>query len=264
MPEFKDKIRIEFGEWGQVLNVGEFIEEIKKVLDPSEFNSDNSRLIFNVCSDDCNRLAERETIEKALTKIYGREFHLGGLAGYPFGGISGIVTASHHVPDIVCSDSQQIRKGNLIFFISPHLGLIKKEDFYYGRIIRPCQQRPTGCCGTMMGFLSDLKQVGKADKFIVTYEVNNLDPTRAILHDILINEYPNQLDKILALDDVNMQIIKLTILNYELIVKQISKIIDEFLKREKEFFQGKIAIISGITINSPTRDFFILKEIRMI
>ncbi|MFX1275969.1 MAG: hypothetical protein ACFFBP_09345 [Promethearchaeota archaeon] len=262
MQEYKDKIEFGFRDWGQVLNVGEFIEEIKKTLDPSEYNSENSRLVFSVCSDDCNRLAERETIEKALTKTYGREFHLGGLAGYPVGGVSGIIAASHHVPDIICTESQQIRKGNLIFFISPHIGMIKKQDFYYGRLVRSCQESPTGCCGAMMGFLSALKQTRNIDNFNIAYEDKNLDPTRVILHDALINEYPDQLNNILAMDDVNSQIIKLTMINHDLISEKISIMIDEFLKREKASFQGKIGFITGITVNCSNRDYFVLKEVR--
>ena len=246
MQEYKDKIELTFRDWGKVLNVGEFIEEIKKTLDPSEFNGENSRLIFSVCSDDCNRLAERETIEKALTKTYGREFHLGGLAGYPIGGVSGIIAASYHVPDITCAESQQIRKGNLIFFISPHLGLIKKEDFYFGRLVRPCQESPSGCCGTMMGFLSALKQAKSVENLYLNAYEPNLDPTMVILYEVLINEYSEQLKEILALDDVNNQIIRLSMLNHELISKKVSTMIDVFLKREKESYQGKIANINGL------------------
>jgi len=262
MEEFKEKIYSDFSKWGQVLNVGEFSEEIKKKVILEEYNAENTRLIFSVCSDDCNRLGERENIEKSLTKIYGREFHLGSLAGYPIGGVSGIIAASHHVPDIVNSQTGQRTKGNLVFFISPHLGLIKRDDYFYGRLIRPGQQNASACCGAMMGFLNDLKQAGSVEDFNIIPDYNNLDQTRILIHEALINEYPNQLNKILTMDSVNSQIIELIRLNHELIAQKANNMINEFLKNES--FQGNIVIITGITINCNLRDYFVLKEIKIL
>ena len=262
MQEFKEKIESDFGKCGQILDVGEFSDNIKSSLSLEEFNDDNSRLIFSVCSDDCNRLEERENIEKSLTKIYGREFHLGGLAGYPIGGVSGIIAASHHAPDNLNLKTEQRTKGNLIFFISPHLGLIKKDDYFYGRLIRPGQQNPSACCGALMGFLNNLKQVGNIDNFSILHVNHTLDPTRTLVYEALINEYPNQLNKILKIDDVNLQIIELVKINYELISQYVNDMINDFLI--KESFQGKIAIISGITVNCNLRDYFVLKDIKFL
>ena len=247
-----------------VLDIGECKDVIKEKIMSSDFNGDNSRLVFSVCSDDCNRLEIRENMEKSLTRIYGREFHLGGVAGYPIGGVSAIIAASHHVPDYHSAKTGQTTKGNLIFFISPHVGFIKKDVFLYGRLIRPGQQNPTACCGAMMGFLNELKRAGDVETFNIVPDHDNLDPTRILLHETLIKEYPSQLREILKIEDVNTQIIKLSILNYELISHKVTKMIDEFLRKEYEVFQGKIAIITGITINCISRDFFVLRSIKIL
>ncbi|GAG34207.1 unnamed protein product, partial [marine sediment metagenome] len=46
-----------------------------------------------------------------------------------------------------------------------------------------------------------------------------------------------------------------------LVLKKGKDMINEFLKKEKDHFKGNIAIISGITVNTPGIDHFILKEI---
>ena len=237
MQEFKEKIDSDFRKWGHTLNVGEFSEKIKNSLNPEGFKAENSRLIFSVCSDDYNRLEERENIEKAITNLYGREFHLGGLAGYPISGISGIIEACHHAPNNKNADSQLVRNGNLIFFVSPHVGLIKMEDFYYGRIIRPYQQSPSACCDAIMRFLTELKQAEEIDNLKMTLYPDNLDPSISILQNELLDGYKDKLLNLLKLDDVNSQVIQLIILNCDLILDKIK--FDENLVKWSFLEKGK-------------------------
>ena len=262
MDEYEEQLIQDFRGWGKVLNIGQFAEEINKTLKTQDFKKKNSRLVFSVCSDDCNRLSERETIEKALTKLFNREFHLGGLAGYPFGGISGITAASHHPPDCCSEDGDVEGSGNLIFFISPHVGLIKKGVFIYGNIFRPGQQRPTASCGAMMSFLNNLKKTSRIENFVIDMDEFYLDPERLILHKEFINNYSEELIDIIAINEINRQVIELFILNHNVIVNKLKQMIDVFLRREKYNFHSKIALITGITVNTPHRDYFILKEMK--
>ena len=262
MDEFEEKLKQDFASWGKVLNISKFTEELNTQLKANGFKKNNSRLIFSVCSDDCNRLAERETAEKALTRLYDREFHLGGLAGYPFGGITGITAASHHPPKIIADNGQEESDGNLVFFISPHVGMIKKQIFIYGSLIRPGQQKPTASCGALMAFYNELKKAGSPEKLNIEIDEFHIDPTRLILQKELINKYSDRLEEIISINEINQQIIELFKLNYDLIVNKLHQMIKEFLRKEKNNFNGKIAIVSGITVNAPNRDYFILKNIQ--
>ncbi len=124
MSEFIDQLQKDYGSWGKVCNINDFMTEVIRSLSENDFKKENSRLVFSVCPDDVNRLEQRDTIEKGLKKEYDSEFHLGGLGAYPIGGVSGITAASHHPPDNLKGGER--KDGNLIFFISPHVGLMKK------------------------------------------------------------------------------------------------------------------------------------------
>ncbi|MHA1488503.1 MAG: hypothetical protein ACTSRI_02475 [Promethearchaeota archaeon] len=249
----------DFGDWGKVQTIQEFRSDIKKNLSEKDFNRKNSRIVFSVCPDDINRLDDLETIENALTKEYNGEFHLGGLGAYPIGGVSGITAASHHTPDNIVSGVR--KEGNLIFFISPHFGLMREKsgDFIFGKIVRPGQETPTSSCGAMMGFLDQLKEDGSPQAFKIPEDKEKVDQTRVILHQELINNYSDKLDEILKLESDNQQVINLSLLNYEVVTKKLDLMIKTFLNNNH--FKGNIAIISGITVNVPTKDYFILKDI---
>lgn len=72
-------------------------------------------------------------------------FHLGGLAGLPFTGISGLEAFAHHIPD----------SGTLVLLVEPHIGYSGKKG--WGFVLRHEQPEPSSCCGALMGTLSKLQ-----------------------------------------------------------------------------------------------------------
>jgi len=250
----------DYQDWGNLLDISEFMDKVTSELSEQGFENANSRLVFSVCPDDVNRLQGLNTIENSLTEQYNSEFHLGGLGAYPMGGVSGIIAASHHPPDRI--KNGQRKGGNLIFFISPHMGLIEKENYIYGKIIRPGQEKITSSCGAMMGFLDALKEAGSPEDFEITPDPNTVDPTRTVLHSELLNNHNNWLNEILQMDDTNDQVIDLFKLNYDLVMNKADDMIEKFLKLEGDHFEGNIAVIGGITLNTVSGDNFILKEIK--
>ncbi len=259
MEEYRKILEKDFLEWGNVLTVNELAKKLNENLVENGFDRTNSRLVFSVCSDDCNRLSERETVEKALSRIFNKEFHLGGLGAYPVGGISGIIAASHHPPDILTLDGMKNRSGNLIIFASPHFGMIKKETIIYGSFIRPGQQKPTASCGAMMGFLSTLKTAKDSRILKPGVEDTSLDPSKKVLYKQLIANFSERLNALLELNDVNQQVLELFKINHDLIETKLLQMINEFKK--KESFSGNIVFISGITVNTTDKDYFVLKQI---
>ncbi|MFX1237726.1 MAG: hypothetical protein ACFFAS_16515 [Promethearchaeota archaeon] len=260
MDLFKNILEKGFKGWGKIFTVSDLIQELNIALIDKGFHKTNSRLVFSVCSDDCNRLAERETVEKALTKIFNREFHLGGIAGYPIGGVSGIIAASHHPPDVLSLEGLKERNGNLIFFASPHIGVIKRETITYGSFVRPGQQKPTASCDAMMGFLNALKMAQSSNGLSGESNDLDIDPSKTIIYEQLIDNYSERLDALLELNDINQQVIELFKINHDLVETALLRMIDEFKKREH--FSGKIVLISGITINISDKDYFVLKQIK--
>jgi len=255
--EYFDLFKQDLGNWGNLYNVDDFMEHVESKLEETGFAKNNSRLVFSVCPDDVNRLEEIETIENGLTGKYNGEFHLGGLGAYPMGGVSGIIAASHHPPDDKSGGGR--KEGNLIFFVSPHMGIMEKDgEPVYGKIIRPGQEKVTSSCGAMMGFIDAVKKVGGLNNFEIAPDENTIDPTRIVLHNDLINNYSDELNRILEINEHNEQTFDLFKLNHEVVTKKATEMIAEFLN--KEHFEGNIAMISGITINIPGRDLFVLKD----
>lgn len=255
-----EKLGNNYEEWGELYGISQFMEKVSSELSENNIEKENSRLVYSVCPDDVNRLQGLNTIENALTNKYNSEFHLGGLGAYPMGGVSGIIAASHHPPDRIVKGER--KGGNLIFFISPHMGAIETESYLYGKIIRPGQEKVTNSCGAMMGFLDALEGAGTLENFEVASDPNNVDPTRVVLHTELINNYEDWLSKILQMDDPNEQVVDLFKLNYDLVIKKTDKMIKEFLELEGDHFEGNIAVIGGITVNTTSGDHFILKEMK--
>jgi hypothetical protein len=257
--ELLEKVENDYDDWGETFDIPQFMTYIKSELSKKDFEKRNSRLVFSVCSDDVNRLQGLKTVENALTDDYNNEFHLGGLGAYPIGGVSGIIAASHHAPDKVTNGDRQ--DGNLIFFVSPHFGLVEKEKFIYGKIIRPGQKNMTNSCGAMMGLLESLEQAESLDNFKALPDPNNVDPTRHVLHSELINKYEEWLKDILQMKDRNEQVVDLFKLNYDLVINKTTEMIDKFLEEDSDHFEGKIALIGGLTVNTTSGDNFILKDI---
>lgn len=100
----------------------------------------------SICSDEINRGSNTEyCLFTALKEEYGHEgaFELGGLAGIPFVGRSGLGAYAHHVPD---KDTQA---GKLLILYGPHVGISETGDV--GKIRRVGRAKLSGSCGAGIG-----------------------------------------------------------------------------------------------------------------
>ncbi len=73
-------------------------------------------------------------------------FHLGGLAGIPFTGISGLEAFAHHIPE----------GGTMVLLVEPHIGYSAGKG--WGYILRDGQAEGSSCCGALMGTLGKLQK----------------------------------------------------------------------------------------------------------
>jgi len=73
-------------------------------------------------------------------------FHMGGLGGLPFSGVSGLNAYAHHVPD----------NGAMVLFIGPHIGYSSEKG--WGYMLRPGQTDGSSCCGALVGTLGQLEK----------------------------------------------------------------------------------------------------------
>src|SRR6056300_414008 len=72
----------------------ELVTRVTGLLEEKGFTPENTLVATSLCADELARVLEDELVE-----IYGQNFNLGGLSGFPFAGNTGWGAMSAHVPD---------------------------------------------------------------------------------------------------------------------------------------------------------------------
>ena len=105
-------------------------------------------LATSLCSDEVNRPLEEE-----LERVYGTSyFRLGGLAGFPAAGVTGLRALSSHVPE----------DGICLLVYGPHLGIDRSGRV--GSIQRRGQHHTTSCCGSAKAAVQTVLQTATATR----------------------------------------------------------------------------------------------------
>ena len=119
-----------------------FISKTASTLETLGFTGENTLPIIAVCRDEiCS------TFVSAAEKHWGNSFTLGGLAGLPFGGKTGMGAASHHAPDIY--DRQRF-----VIYAMTHIGFGPQGEI--GGCVRPGMEHLNGACGALIAYTGQL------------------------------------------------------------------------------------------------------------
>ncbi|MPS73471.1 MAG: hypothetical protein E2590_10040 [Chryseobacterium sp.] len=169
----------------------------------------------SMCCDDVNAIQYPPRAYEMLGP-----FHLGGLDGYPFAGITGMNAFAHHVPE----------DGAVIIFYAPHIGITK--DGTIGEISRIGQSDNSACCGAAKGALGKL-----ANNQIIEGNITSLDFQMNTIEQIFLH----QKDRILAAEN---QIFEATEVMYEAIDDRI-----EVLVKETNYPCKYVILVGAVFIN---------------
>mmetsp|Transcript_17361 Transcript_17361/g.28183 ORF Transcript_17361/g.28183 Transcript_17361/m.28183 type:complete len:316 (-) Transcript_17361:240-1187(-) len=120
----------------------ELATRVVELLDEKGFTPDNTLLATSVCADELARVLEDEFVD-----IYGTNFNLGGLSGFPFAGNTGWGAMSAHVPD----------NGYCLTIHGPHVGITK--DGVIGKVERSGIALVDNCCGSAIAASNYLKGI---------------------------------------------------------------------------------------------------------
>lgn len=114
----------------------------------------------SLCCDDVNAIQYPPRAYEMLGP-----FHLGGLNGYPFAGITGMNAFAHHVPE----------DGAVVVFYAPHIGITKEGNI--GEIQRIGQKTNSACCGAAAGALNKLlhNQIEPGTITDLDYQMNTIE-----------------------------------------------------------------------------------------
>lgn len=208
-------------------------ECVKSLKKEHGFDFKKTILATSVCSDE---IIETATNFREFLPIE-EPFNLGGLAGFPFTGITGFNAFAGHIPDDGCA----------IIFYGPHIGITEKG--HAGMVLRSGQESDTSSCGALKGVVNHLlaDEGTKPDK--------EFDYQQRSLTDLL-----GELSE--EIETFDEPILETT----ELMYKQISSRIHQLFEKTKDQFIGKkVALVGGIIINTDygLPDMFEEREVKV-
>ena len=106
-------------------------KKVVAALEKKGFTPENTLVATSLCADELARVLEDDFV-----KIYGQNFNLGGLSGFPFAGNTGFGAMSAHVPD----------NGFSLVVHGPHVGIT--QDGLVGKVERSGIALVDSCCGS--------------------------------------------------------------------------------------------------------------------
>jgi len=119
---------------------GAYIATTATTLAKLGFNKDNTLPVLAVCRDEiCGSFVQ------AAEAQWGNSFTLGGLAGLPFGGKTGMGAASHHAPD-------KYDRERFVIYAMAHIGFGPEGEI--GGCVRPGMEHLSGACGALKAYSS--------------------------------------------------------------------------------------------------------------
>ena len=124
----------------------DFELRVVEVLHGRGLTAANTLLTTCLCSDElATRLADD------FAKVYGNNYNLGGLAGFPFAGNIGFETMSGHIPD----------DGFCLLVYGPHVGVT--ADGVVGKVERDGVALVDDCCRSAVESYNYLKERKSSD-----------------------------------------------------------------------------------------------------
>jgi hypothetical protein len=207
----------------------DLVDKVSRNLEKYGFGR-STLLVTSLCADEVNRFLEED-----FSSVYGDNFAMGGLAGFPFAGATGFNAMASHIPD----------GGSCLLVFGPHVGV--DSTGAVGTVERRGRAKGGSCCGSAVAAASYATAVsaGKMEK--AGPPDSPTDAQQNYVGNMLV-PYAPRLEK--ATD-------RMVELPYAMYDAQ-KKMMGDIIKAGAANVAGKIAVLGGIQINTPEgeSDFF--------
>lgn len=210
--------------------ISQMPNKLRKVL--PEYTQQNTLLCTSLCSDEINN-----PFLNTLGKVYGPAFVMGGLAGVPFVGTSGVGAAVSHVPE----------DGKMLVIYGSHVGYSSYNN-KLGKVKREGRSKLSTACGAAIGALKAI-QTGKYDP---TDGFDENDPQESYLLSYISKRYFNEDGEEMAFEDEDDAVAWVTKQAFEASKETLKKIVAGALKG-KSFTMDDVALLGGVLINRGTQ-----------
>ena len=205
----------------------EFFDRLNQSLEGQHrFTPANTRFAEGACCDEIN-----EPELQRLEQYWGERFKFGGLAGYCHAGKTGLGAVTHHVPE-------ENGQRNLLLVGGPHIGW---HDGGWGNVPRVGQVEITTSCGALMAIM----EAGYAG--LQSKTMDPLDSQQFLVERIML-PFLREVD---GAEDVPL-IAQATRFLMQRIDADLWTIVNDLLPH----FEGQIACVTGVTINTAAGNFF--------
>ena len=202
----------------------ELVEKVSVSLTKYDYGS-NSLLATSLCSDELAR-----PLETDFKAVYGEHFSMGGMAGFPFAGVTSFQAMAAHVPD----------GGSCLIVYGPHVGV--DTNGVVGTVERRGRVVGGACCGSAVVAYGNVTAVHKGEVEPTPLPTDSLDAQQAFVRTMLL---PHAKRLVEAEDGM----VELPFVLFELQKKLMTSIISAASGSVAE--PGKIAVLGGIQINTP-------------
>lgn len=199
-----------------------------------KYDYDSSTLVaFSLCSDEVNR-----PLEEVFNGWYGEHFNMGGLAGFPFAGMTGFGAMASHVPD----------GGSVLLVYGPHVGIDSSGNV--GKVDRKGKSKAGSCCGSAVAASKYITAVYKGNAEQVAPPKDAMDAQQNYVSSLLL-PYGGRVAT------AREPMAELPYATFEPIDDMMMKIVQKVGKNVGG--GGKIAMLGGLQINTPRglSDYFL-------
>lgn len=192
----------------------------------------DSLVASSLCCDEVSRV-----LEKDFSVVYNDNFHMGGLAGFPFGGVTSFGAMASHIPD----------GGSCLVVFGPHVGVDSQGNV--GTTERRGRQSGGACCGSAAAAANYVSGVLKGEQKTPA----SGDPTQ-FMQIFVANQLLPYAERLRDSDDSSVE------LPYAIYDAQ-KELMDSIVEAGAGAVagNGKIAVLGGIQINTAPgcKDYFL-------
>ena len=191
-------------------------------LSKKGFAKDTTLVASSLCSDEVNR-----PLEETFLQYYGNHFAMGGLAGFPFSGVTGFGAMASHIPD----------NGNCLLVYGPHVGV--DSDGLVGKVNRRGKAKSGTCCGSAVAATKYLAAVVNGEGEIMPPPGTALDAQQIFVSNMLL-PYASELT------ESDNPMVTLPFLTFKPIDNMMTRIVAKMSTKVGE--KGRIAMLGGLQV----------------
>jgi Limiting CO2-inducible proteins B/C beta carbonyic anhydrases len=202
----------------------ELLAAVTDQLAKKGFLADTTLVASSFCSDEVNR-----PLEDTFENFYGNHFAMGGLAGFPFSGVTGFGAMASHIPD----------GGNALLVYGPHVGV--DSDGLVGKVNRRGKAKSGTCCGSAVAATKYLKAVVNGQGEIMPPPGNALDAQQVFVSNMLL-PYASEIT------ESENPMVTLPFLTFKPIDNMMNRIVAQMSTKVGE--KGRIAMLGGLQVRA--------------